>query len=218
MLPFHFRFYVQTPDLPVTLRPECIDRLHGLRSRITRALYFMHTPFQDKIRNNVAFNPDPDTLRGACCILMWHQQVKSHWHFFLKFVRANKNPCIMASKRSDSASSPASRKAHHRDSLLDEADIHYNPEENRVILQIVARNFISLPPSVMGQYLSKASVSVGHGMRYHKLKMLFSPQPYMLSGGDRHGLAGGCTHVVMDPVINAYVLNWWDPKYPHMLA
>jgi hypothetical protein len=133
---------------------------------------------------------------------MWHQNVKSHWHFFFKFMlhSYNKHECSLVTM------------SNRRTTSLRDVDIHHNPEAQNCVLQMVTQNFIPFPPSIMGQVLAKTSLSVGHEMRYHKMKLTFTPQQYTATGN--HTCPSGTT-IVLDPVLNSYVLNWWDPKYPH---
>ena len=136
------------------------------------------------------------------CTLMWHQNVKSHWHFFFKFLlhTYDRHKCTMVAA------------SNRHLSPRDDVNIHHNPEARNCVLQIVTQNFIPFPPSIMGQHLAMTSLSVGHGMRYHKMKMTFTPQQYTTTGANK---CPGGTTIVLDPVLNTYVLNWWDPKYPH---
>jgi len=133
-------------------------------------------------------------------MLIWYQKVKSYWHFFFKFsyhVYSGHVCPLAASARKQSAK-------------LNDANIHFNPDCGTCVLQVITQNFIPIPPLVMGQVLAKTSLSVGHGMRYHKMKLIFTPQQYTSVNNALHS----GTTVVMDPVLNSYVLNWWDPKYP----
>ena len=66
---------------------------------------------------------------------------------------------------------------------------------------------------IMGQRLVKTSVGVSHGMRHHKLKLVFSPVALLRSRGSAH--APGSLSLVLDQVVSVRVLRCWDPKYPH---
>lgn len=88
-------------------------------------------------------------------------------------------------------------------------DVSANPEEGCRILQLLCPHFIAMPP-VMALRLTSAKVSLSQGFSSHRVTLRFST-----------GInAGNMPHVsdielVLDPVINACVLDWWHPKYPH---
>ena len=174
-----------------------MDKTHGLRARVVRSLFLLYPPFIHRVKSLGPFQHEPDVLEGAVCELMWHQRVKSLWHFFFKFKVTRHKPC------------PLSLPDRREKLWHFTPDITHNPEDHRCVLEVVTCNFISLP-IVMGYVLRKAFVSVGHAMRYHKVKLMFT-QHNVLS--DRymhdHGVA-----VVMDPVVNLRLLYWWDPAYP----
>ena len=188
------RYYTSTPDIPPLLQPQRISHVHGLRTRVVRSLFYVYPPFQQRTRTGQLFDRDPDLLAGARCILQWHQKVKNGWNFYFKFLFLNSTPCYLS--KGDSTD------------LLSEIDVCTNPEENCCVLQVVSSNFISIPP-VMGQVLTKTSISVGHQMRYHKLKLLFNAD-----FTSRQQMTSG-TPIVMDPVLNVVVCRWWDPNYPY---
>lgn len=195
------RCYSVSTNLPPALQQSAMDQLHGLRARVIRSLFIMYEPFQQRLQARVSFDKDPECLKGAQCTLIWYQNVKSYWHFFFKFTYH-----VYSGHRCPLAGDNDKQNGYRQD-----ANIHYNPDYGSCVLQVVTQNFIPIPPLVMGQVLAKTALSVGHGMRYHKMKLIFTPQQYTSVNNALHS----GTTVVMDPVLNAYILNWWDPKYPH---
>ena len=145
---------------------------------------------------------DPDRLIGSRCLLMWYNRVKSLWHFFFKFRRLRTKRCSLAQRDMCTMQ----QDLHKAD------DIDYNPEDGCCVLQVVLQNFVSLPPTVMGQVLAQTSVSVGHGMRFHKVKLIFSSE--YVDANNKNALASGTT-LMLDPVLNMHICHWWSPKYPH---
>ena len=195
---FCFRYYVEeVPDLPSLLRPRSISHIHGLRTRVIRALYYVYPPFQLRVKSIQPFERDPDLLKGARCVLQWHQKVKTSWYFYFKFYFPNVPQCYLSKKPNTD-----------EDELLAELDVFSNSEENCSVLRVSSPNFISLPV-VMGQVLTKSSISVGHRMQYHKLRLYFNAE-----FNARQQLTSG-TSLVMDPVVNLQINQWWDPKYPY---
>ena len=85
-------------------------------------------------------------------------------------------------------------------------DIHDNPEDGCSVLQVHSAYWSSLSP-VMGLKLVSVSLSVSHGMRYHKLKLLFgSPEASSVR-------TANTTEIVIDSVVGVKIYNWWHPHY-----
>lgn len=177
-----------------------LERVHGLKTRVVRSLFFFYLPFQNRLRCMAPFENDPDCLEGTRCIRMWYQQIKQTWHFFFKFERTNSYSCPVFPSHQASCSV---------DSLRAEVDALHNPEVQNVVLQVVSPSYVLLP-EVVGQVLIKTFVSVGHEMRAHKLKLVFNPTSVRAS---KAVLSSGTT-INIDPATNIHILHWWDPKYP----
>ncbi|ELU05741.1 hypothetical protein CAPTEDRAFT_156087 [Capitella teleta] len=190
------RCYVSGIELPSRLQPQCIRRVHGLRSLVISALYHVYPPFSTRLQSRTPMQADPDQLLGARCLLIWYAKVKDLWHFYFKFRLPRGRRCWLRSQSAEM-------------DLLAADDVFYNPEDGCCILQVVLQHFVSLPSCVMGQVLVQSSVSVGHAMRYHKLRLLFSTE--RVHG---KGLLGNGTSICLDPVLNVLVTHWWSPKYP----
>ena len=201
----YFRYPPGDIALPENLQPEFLNKIHGLRTRVIRTLFYTYPPCVQRVQKVLPFEDPPEGIVGAKCILMWYQQVKGLWYFNFKFMKNSleKYKCHLAVR-------PSKHKGRYS---LDRfaTDICDNPEDGLVVLQVVCRSFIPVPPVVMGMTLCKTSISVGHGMMNHKLKMIFTSQESSI--GKPVALAGGTTFS-MDPVLNYRVLNWWEPKYP----
>lgn len=197
---FFNRFYNPGVDLPNQLQPSMLDRVHGVKNRVVRALFYFYTPFQNRLRCMAPFENDPDLLEGTRCVRMWHQQIKNSWHFYFKFERVTPPVCPLF---------PVRNKFRAVDSLRAEANVLYNREENCTVLQVVSPGFILLS-DVVGQILIKTFVSVGHEMRSHRLKLVFHTNQVRST---KAVLTNGTT-ITMDPVTNIHILRWWDPKYP----
>lgn len=196
------RFYTSTPtvDLPLFLGPSMLERVHGLKGRVVRSLFYFYLPFQNRLRCMAPFENDPDCLEGTRCIRMWYQQIKQTWHFYFKFERTHSYRCPIFPSRQASSSV---------DSLRAEVDALHNPEVQNVVLQVVSPSYVLLP-EVVGQVLIKTFVSVGHEMRAHKLKLVFNPTSVH---ANKAVLSSGTT-INIDPATNIHILHWWDPKYP----
>ena len=199
-----FRFYSSSATLCDSLRPCNMRKIHGLRARVIRTLFHVYAPFRTRAQTTAPFRRSPDTLEGARCMIMWHHRhEKDLWHFYFKFNTDCHVKTVRCCRRDDEGGA-------HWDIDSHPADVHYNTEEHCCVICVVTPNYMFIPPSVMGQVLQSASVSVSRAMRYHKLKLIFSSQ-FMRSTKD--AAREGCT-VVMDPVLNIHLLHWWHPRYP----
>ena len=166
-----------------------------MRVRVVRSLYYMYPLFASRVKRRMLFEDLPESLEGLSCVLMWHKMIKGHCHNYFKF-RTISSPCCLTYK----PCGPLARFA---------SDIAHNPDEGCLVLEVICQHFLSIP-DIMGNFLQKSYLSVGHGMRYHKLKLVFVPQ---LRLNDKAALASGIT-LVMDPVINIRIFRWWEPLYP----
>lgn len=192
------RFYKFEPNLPEHLKPDCLFRLYGLKTTVVRALHFTYTPFVNRLKTITTFEQHPDVLCKRQCTLMWHEKHKNQWLYYFKLKKKDNNP-------------RSSRDAYDEESddLLDILDdICANPDENCRILQVVSNQFIPVPP-IVGQTLHEAALTLAHGLKNHKLHLKFG------SGIKVRGVHLDGTLVVLDPVINVRILDWWHPLYPH---
>lgn len=204
------RFYTPSMRLCDRLLPHSMRKVHGLRARVIRTLFHVYAPFRTRVQTTDPFKRSPDTLEGARCLIMWHRHEKDLWHFFFKFrTNCQCRTTHCCHRRHDNYKEDADWNI-----ATHPADVHYNAEEHCCVVCVVMQNYMHVPPSVMGQVLQSASVSVSHAMRYHKLKLLFTSE-FLRSTKD--AVAAGCT-VIMDPVLNVHLLHWWHPRYPCALS
>lgn len=134
-------------------------------------------------------------------MLTWYEKQKTLWHFYFKFKRLNQDMCPFTDQ---------SRKANKKDDLLNGfSDINCNQESGCVILEVYSLHFISMPV-VMGLILKKVYMNVSQGMRHHKLKLHFSS---LYSSCDKTKVTDNDDILIMDPVVNMKVVNWWDQRY-----
>ena len=88
--------------------------------------------------------------------------------------------------------------------------IRANTEEGCSILQVTCMNFLVVPPSVIGQFLTSVFINVSRNMRYNCVKMIFHKH----RDDGKYRLSDGIT-VTLDPVHDYRVMRWWHPCYPH---
>ncbi|XP_074660621.1 putative transmembrane protein 183BP [Tubulanus polymorphus] len=213
------RFLSCERDLPLELRPCSMMMAHGLRTRVIRALYIMYALFHERTaKPTIPFEDEIHSLEGGRCLLMWHSKDRrNYWHFYFKIYHEHAACAIRQSKRAphrrhgNGGGSNHSSPARRSKDLLDAAyDLHDNAEDGCRLLQVTALNFISLPPTVMGLYLSKVYLNVSQGMRYHKLRLSFVSYS---NARARHAQPSDGTDVLLDPVVDAKVFKWWHPKF-----
>ena len=150
------------------------------------------------MKHSVPFESSPYELEGSQCVFMWHKKIRSVWHLYFKFRKVNVTKGTFVKN---------ARTSLKRDLLQNYVDVHHNDEDGCYVLEVVTHNFISLPV-VMGYILTHAFLSVGHQMRYQKLKLLFNTQ-YVKECSENDSIVA-----VIDPAINIFIRYWWDPKYP----
>lgn len=198
------RFY-KNVNLPERLQPECMVRKYGLKACVVRSLHFMYPLFVNRIKAVTTFEEHPHNLMKRQCVLMWHAKRKDKWLYFFK-LKENVNYEL---RRKQQQQKPQQQQQPDLIEMLD--DVLANTEEGCRILQVSCPHFVPIP-LVLGLTLTAVSLTLSQGFRHHRLQMAFgSGLSYMSRPVD----SSSCVEVVLDPVINVRVLDWWHPLYPH---
>nr|CAI5836901.1 unnamed protein product [Callosobruchus analis] len=194
------RYYNSVSTLPEELQPECLVRKYGLRTCVIRALYHMYPPFVNRIKSRgLTVEQHPDLLKRRLCDCLWHQKHKEHWRFYFK-MREKRENILNHSYQTD-------KKKPDLLEILD--DVSANTEENCCILQVTCKDFIAIPP-VLGQVLISVSVTLSSGLRYNRLQLDFGSAISAYRKSDSN-----CTSIILEPVVNYKILDWWHPQYPY---
>jgi len=197
-------------DLPQRFLPDCMSRPRGLRAAVIKMLHLTHPRFLETQTRLSSVWPDPHSLTGAICVLQSCNRVgrKSTYHYFklkdnLYSARISNDVIDNGLDDEEDCLGEERRTA----ALLSQlTDIHDNPEDGCSVLQVHSAYWSSLSP-VMGLKLVSVSLSVSHGMRYHKLKLLFgSPEASSVR-------IANTTEIVIDSVVGVKIYNWWHPHY-----
>ena len=186
----HCRYYKPVDPFPANLEPHHIYKIRGLRTRVIRSLFYLDAPLIHRVSNVRPFQKDPEYLVSSPCVATWYDKVDKHWRFNFKFSRPAQRSCSCF--KSDQRA----------------AQIMENLDDRCCVLQAVCKGFSPIP-HITGQILHSVSISVGHGMQYHKLKLVFGLSYVSHS----NALACGDT-VTLDPVVNLSVFDWWHPSFP----
>jgi len=198
-------------DLPARLLPDSMARPRGLRAGVIKMLHMTYQPFLQRQTRQSQVWPDPHTLTGNICILNWSNKVakktvyyyfklcgnkaaNTKYNYYNEDIDIDEDDCIGDTKQL----------------LNDLSDIKHNPEEGCRVLQVMAACW-SAPPPVLGLKLLGVTLSVSHGMSFHKLKLLFGSP---LADCRRQAAQEEATEVVLDSVCGMKVLDWWSPQYP----
>jgi len=198
-------------DLPARLLPDSMSRPKGLIAGVIKMLHRTYQPFLERQTRQSQSWPDPHCLTGNLCILNWSTKVaKKTVYYYFKF----KDSSLLRTKHkhNDTTEEIDSDEEYSQKTkqLLDDlSDIRYNPEEGCKILQVTAASWSAIPP-VLGLKLLGVTLSVSHGMRFHKLKLLFGSP---LTDCRRQAVQEEVTEVVVDSVCGMKVLDWWSPQY-----
>lgn len=196
------RHYRTSTYLPIRLLPECMYRLRSLRACVIRSFYHMYEPFSSRVAKNPTLpESTPCTLLNSKCLLFWCRKVtgnkpESLWDFYFKFKKPplkQKNHCV-----------------NYLQPPTEYKEVHYNPDQDCLLLQITTLNFIFIPV-VMGMTLAYLTINVSTDMRHHRVRLIFQDCP-LLNGKKPRGEQG--VQIVLDPVHSVHLLDWWHPKYP----
>lgn len=194
------RYYKNVLNMPESLQPECLIRRYGLRANVVRALYHMYQPFVDRIKPVTTFEEHPDSLKKYECYVLWYTKKSNNYIYYFKMKQKILNTL------SHSRSKPQGPDLLE---ILD--DVSANPDEHCRILEVSCLHFNHVPP-VIGLTLTSVSLTLSSApkFRYHRLQLGFGSGITSNSKG-----FGDTTTVILDPVINIRVLDWWHPLYPH---
>ncbi|KAL1506441.1 hypothetical protein ABEB36_005807 [Hypothenemus hampei] len=190
------RYYKNIPGLPQNLKPERLVRKYGLKTNVIRALYHMYPQFV----NRTLKEEHPASLKNYQCQLLWFNLQEKNCIYYFKLKRFNWK-------------SAQSRKESKQVNLLEILeDITANPDEDCRVLKVSCLHFNPVE-SVVGLTLKSVSLTVSSApmFLYQRLQLIFS------SGiGSSSKLSAGpdSTTVILDPVINIKILDWWHPLYP----
>ncbi|KAJ8975603.1 hypothetical protein NQ317_009284 [Molorchus minor] len=167
------------------------------------SLYRLIPPFVTKLKSLMtSMTEHPDTLKRRQCDSLWQEKKRAHWVFYFK-MREKKNVFLQHSSRTD----------YRQPDLLEILDdVSANPDETCRVLRVTCKHFIKIPP-VIGQVLTSVCLTLSQGLRHHRLQLDFGSG---LNGYPMSSLGGaGCNTIILDPVINYRILDWWHPLYPH---
>ncbi|XP_038053795.1 transmembrane protein 183B-like [Patiria miniata] len=198
----YFRYYSTkaASNLPKELYPTSIERTFGLRSLVIRALQFLYPPFVRRSATKVTglFSSNSlETLEGR--IFMYHvSKRKAGNHiYYLKFQQSG-----LINSASPNVFDP---------------DIQFNNHCGQCILMAKCKQSHHLEPErIMGKELTHASVQLGSGMSYSRLKLEFE-EPSIGRGRPKNRRYSDRrrekTCVVLDPVVCVRVFHWWHPHF-----
>ncbi|XP_060074475.1 transmembrane protein 183-like [Ylistrum balloti] len=192
--------------LPDFLQPVCLERIHGLRQRVIRALFFVYPVFISRTMTAAPFQEQHlcYNLKGHLCLVSWHEPNKNMWNFNFKF-RKERMGEINSLLRLNGE--PQSLHSGYK-------DLHHNLENDSYVLRVTCKNFTAIPP-VMGLVLTNVLLRLSASMRYFTIRLMFDTtlkQGMGASDRDRQSLE---KVVILDPVVDVRVFPWWHPNYPH---
>ncbi|KAJ8961803.1 hypothetical protein NQ318_021406 [Aromia moschata] len=162
------------------------------------ALHYSYSPFVNRLKSTMTtMEEHPDTLRRRMCESLWYQKQKQQWVYYFK-MREKRDIFLQHSRRTDFKQPDLLE-------ILD--DVSANPGEYCRVLQVTCKHFIGIPP-VIGQVLTSVSLTLSEGFRHHRLQLSFGTG---INYGHRSADGASCSTIILDPVINYRVLDWWHP-------
>ncbi|CAL1540897.1 unnamed protein product [Lymnaea stagnalis] len=187
-------YYKGKEGLPEHVKPHSMEKLHGLRARVIRSMFFLYQPLVSRVQSRGPMEDEPHVLKGHRCLLAWHQPATKGWLFCFKFQKP-------------SFQSLTSRPSNKLDVYHGYNDLFYNPEGGCSVLQVTCCHFASVA-SVMGLLLNQIYVTLSAGFRHHRLRLHFDSRIISSNQSSSEMV------VVLDDVISIKLLQWWYPGYP----
>jgi hypothetical protein len=195
------RYYKSVPNLPERLHPECLFRKYGIRTSVIRALNFMYKPFISRLKSIEKLEQHPDILKRTQCVLMWHKKTDSQCLYYFKMkLNVHRSPHRRTQKE-----------IHQPDLLEMLDDVFANQDESCRILQVTCKHLIPIAP-VLGLTLTSAQLNLSSELRSYKLQLWFGSE---IQRSKPSPDGNGNILIILEPVINVKVLDWWHPLYPH---
>ncbi|XP_059175552.1 putative transmembrane protein 183BP isoform X2 [Physella acuta] len=189
------RYYSKGKEgLPDAVKPHSMEKLHGLRARVIRAMFYLYPPLISTVQIKGPMEDEPYSLKGHRCLLAWHQPAPKGWLFCFKFQKP-------------SFQSLTSRPSSKIDLYHGFNDLFYNPEEGCSVLQVTCCHFASIS-TVMGLLLNQVYITLSTGFHHHRLRLHFD------SRITTNNHAASEMVVVLDDVISIKLVQWWYPGYP----
>ncbi|XP_033751514.1 transmembrane protein 183-like isoform X2 [Pecten maximus] len=200
------RYAIDLSKLPNFLQPVCLERVHGLRQRVIRALFFVYPVF---ISRTVTAAPFQDqqlcyNLTGHLCLVSWHEPHKNMWNFNFK----------LRKERMGEINSLLRLKGEPQNLHSGYKDLHHNLENDSYVLRVTCKNFTGIPP-VMGLVLTNVILRLSASMRYFTLHLMFDTTLKQGMGSNVRDSQSLEKVVILDPVVDIRVFPWWHPNYPH---
>lgn len=207
------RYYNPDAKIPARLQPECMERPQGLRACVIRMLHMTYPLYRNE-GERASVWADPHKLVGGVCDVSWINKLGRHQSMFYFKIREQTRKKESNALRLIRESYYDNEGDDEHEKLLEHlSNINYNPESGCRVLQVHLTCCTTIPP-VLGLRLHQVSLSVSHGMRYHKLKLRFgSPR----SDGQGPPDQQDTVQIVLDNVVNLRIMDWWHPDYPHDL-
>jgi hypothetical protein len=196
-----YKIYVAEPErLPENLRPNRIDCRPGFRARVVRALFHQYCGLKSRLLTIVGNSSCIDALFFYYCSSMWFRQTKTKkdtkiWMFYFKL-----------SQKPNGLDTKPRRFSKKWFNTVD--FVRDNPDEGFTVLAASCLNFISFRP-VLGMVLTEALVGVSQSMKHCRVKLTFHSHRK-----DKRYRPESGYQVILDPVQDIRVLNWWHPLYP----
>jgi hypothetical protein len=206
-------------NLPPDLQSTCIvHRIHGLRTRVVRAMFHAYTPLSSRVHHAVhSQSTDPASLVGMRCVSAWYDydEIASgstsgakQWRYYFRFEKGQRNRqtvCPLTPRNEDD-----DYEYDETDQLRAPDNVFFNLHEKSILLRAATNHFIRLP-IVMGLTLVKGSFS-GDGLFTHRLQLAFCRQ--YIHCGRGPGMPNGAVMTDIEPVTGISILHWWHPAFP----
>lgn len=188
------RCITDSKSLPSHLKPEAITTNVGLRARVIRSLYHMYKPFTERVVHDPITESTHQVEYKIC---------ESHWWKRLSLCRRNITVWVFYFKL-------VPPEHLEKTNIFKVQDlVNHNPEKHSSLLQVTVPSLINML-NLTGLCLTSVGVSVSRDMKHHRLKLIF--QNYRPTG---KYFSSQAKVIIMEPVLEVKVLDWWHPEYPH---
>ncbi|XP_053698259.1 transmembrane protein 183-like [Sabethes cyaneus] len=185
----HCNVFVE--DLPGRLQPVNMSMLRGLRACTIRCLFYTYPPFVRRI--SISTFTDPHRIAGRQLVFSWHRKCRGGWNYYFK-LKAR----LIPGSRTARSLAMQEQKA----SLDYLKDIYMNPEEGCQLLIVMTESLHIIPPFQEPLYVRSLTQTLAHGMKRYMVRLQMTNICQQV-----------VDEIVLVPVRQVRVLDWWNPEY-----
>lgn len=194
------RYYSWPKQLPDIITVPSMGSTRGLKADVIRSLFYIYSPFCDRISKEEPLSGHPGKLIGAQCVSHWHIRLGCIHKYYFMFAKQQLR-----------------KQSKHDMQKLTDSLVHVNPDEGFYILETISSELCHIP-LVMGSHLHNGHLGLSAGFCSHRLQITLGPAYLLPKSNSRWQVPTTEMFLVtIEPVRDVRIYPWWHPQYPKCL-